>query len=389
MSLARFAVLGSVIFAIGAGCGEGSEEGQGGAAPITGGMSGAGGLGGTGGLAGSGGQAAIGGMNAAAGMMSVPPTAGTNALPMSGSGGTAGVGGSSGGVGGVGGVSGVGGSPMGGVGGGLPMGGGGSVAPIPVAEGMPTHLPTPKGACPDIESGSITVNVNGASMQWRLWVGSSMGPALVYWHGTGGSSSEAASAMSPAIDAVTLGGGLVAAPEVTSGTGSTTGNLVWYTGDVDFADEVLACAIEQGKVDPARIHVAGYSAGGLQTVYHWYARSGYVASVISYSGGDSFINVAPLQNPSWVPPAIAAHGAEGADWLALDFAVASRTWEQNVVAAGGLAIDCDDGGSHIDVFSRFAVAPSAWQFFMDHPWGVAAPYTTLPSGFPSYCMIVK
>jgi hypothetical protein len=182
---------------------------------------------------------------------------------------------------------------------------------------------------------------------------------------------------------------MVAAPEVTSGTGSTTGNLVWYTGDVDFADEVIACAIEQGKVDPARIHVSGYSAGGLQTVYHWAARSGYVASVLSYSGGDSFINVAPLQNPSWAPPAIAAHGAEGADWLALDFAIASATWMANVVKAGGLAIDCNDGGSHIDVFSRFSVADAGWQFFLDHPWGVAERYSTLPAAFPSYCMIVN
>jgi hypothetical protein len=248
-------------------------------------------------------------------------------------------------------------------------------------------VPTPKGTCPDIRNGAVTNTLNGASVQFQLWVGAGKGPALVYWHGTGGSSAEAVSAMGPAIDAVSAGG-LVAAPEVTSATGSTTGNLVWYTGDVDFADEVLACAIEQGKVDPARIHVAGYSAGGLQTVYHWYARSGYVASVLSYSGGDSFINVAPLQNPSFAPPAIAAHGAEGADWLALDFAVASKTWEDNIRKAGGFVIDCNDGGAHIDVLSRFSVASAAWQFFLDHPWGAVEPYATLPAVFPSHCAIV-
>lgn len=377
MSWARWAGLGLAVCALA--CGEGPEEGQAGASAIT--MSG--GVGGIAGAAGSAGQMPLAGTSGGTGM----PIAGMTSLPMGGGGGS--VAGMSGGIGGAGSIGGVGGMPpTGGVSGGPPpTGGGGSIAPVPVAEGMPTHVPTPKGSCPDIDSGSVTITLNGASVQFRLWVGSGMGPALVYWHGTGGSSSEAVSAMSPAIDAVQASGGLVAAPEVTSATGSNTGNFVWYTGDVDFADEVLACAIEQGKVDPARIHVAGYSAGGLQTVYHWYARSGYVASVLSYSGGDSFLNVAPFQNPGYAPPAIAAHGAEGADWLALDFAVASNTWLTNAKAAGGLAIDCNDGGSHIDVFSRFSVASAGWQFFMDHPWGVAMPYTSLPGTFPSYCMI--
>ena len=60
-------------------------------------------------------------------------------------------------------------------------------------------------------------------------------------------------------------------------------------------------------------------------------------------------------------------------------------WEGIVKQAGGLAIDCDDGGG---AGARFDLAPQAWQFLKDHPYGVKPePYTALPSAWPSYCSI--
>src|SRR5258708_38397344 len=88
--------------------------------------------------------------------------------------------------------------------------------------------------------------------------------------------------------------------------------------------------------------------------------------------------------------AIAAHGAMGEDSLGLDFAQASASWEMAVKAAGGFAIDCNDGGNHTAFFATRApnLKPVAWKFFNDHPFGVKPePYTSLPSGFPTYCMI--
>jgi len=66
----------------------------------------------------------------------------------------------------------------------------------------------------------------------------------------------------------------------------------------------LRVRFQNQHIDPRRIHVAGYSAGAIQTTYMWFARSGYVASVLTYSGGDVTIDVAPIQDPAHPPPAL-------------------------------------------------------------------------------------
>jgi poly(3-hydroxybutyrate) depolymerase len=217
------------------------------------------------------------------------------------------------------------------------------------------------------------------------------GPLIVYWHATG---STATAEVPAAFDtaAITAAGGMIVGFEASTRTGTptnTTGNDVWYQSDVAFADQAVACAIQQVHVDPRHIHVAGYSAGALQTVYMWFARSGYVASVISFSGGDLIIDRAPFQDGSHAGAAIVAHGAPGVDTFGTaDFAAASATWEKEIKQAGALAIDCNDGQAHVYVPRLTNLKPVSLKFFQDHPFGVTPePYGTLPSGFPSYCAI--
>jgi poly(3-hydroxybutyrate) depolymerase len=256
------------------------------------------------------------------------------------------------------------------------------------------------GTCPTFSAGAggtITVTAGGGSISANVWGGAastsgSGGPLIIYWHGTA-SSPSAEIPISFDTAAVAADGGLIVGFVAGTRTGATTGNTgdaVWYTSDGAFADQVVACAIKNYHIDPRRIHTAGYSAGGLQTVWMWYARSGYLASVISYSGGDGIINKAPMQDASNAPAAIAAHGAPGSDALGLDFAQCSVTWEGEVKTAGGFSIDCNDGGSHLEFFTKRApgLKAVAYQFFKDHPFGVKPePYSSLPSGFPTYCKI--
>ncbi len=223
------------------------------------------------------------------------------------------------------------------------------------------------------------------------------GPLIFYWHAT---ASEAIYEVPYAFDvaAVTAAGGIIIGPETTTRTGTPTGNTgddVWYQSDAAFMDQAVACAIQQLDIDTRHIHTAGYSAGALQAVYAWYARSGYVASIISYSGGDVVINTAPMQDPSNVAPAIVAHGGAGVDTFTIgtdttDFSKTSAAWESVVSTDHGHYIDCNDGASHTAFFQTRApnLKPVAFKFFQDHPFGVTPePYGTLPAGFPAYCKL--
>jgi hypothetical protein len=262
----------------------------------------------------------------------------------------------------------------------------------------PTVLPTYGGACPAFANGmnnySLPVGDAGGTFPFTVWAGTGGGgPLVIYWHGTASSASEASTGLGDAgIATITAMGGMVVAPSQTTTTGTNTGDDVWYTGDVTYIDAIVACAISQRNIDTRHIHVAGYSSGGLQTVYMWWARSNYVASVLSYSGGDIGPNEAPFADPSNVAPAIAAHGAMGSDELVVDFYTASHTWETDIQKANGFAIDCNDGANHTALATRTAIAPQAVQFFLDHPYKVKPePYRAgLPNnGWPSYCQIVS
>ena len=351
------------------------------------GSGGLGGLGASSGFGGFGASSGFGGFGASSGFSGFGASSGFGGFgTASGSGGTRASASSSSGVGGSGSASMGAGSTSSSSGSGGGSGAGGS---------DPTTLPQASGACPTFANGStVTVTAGAGSIQAQIWMGSSRtqgGPLILYWHGTG---SSPASEVPIAFDtnAVASAGGMIAGFISSSRTGNPTGNTgdaVWYESDAIFADQVVACAIPQLGISPRHIHTAGYSAGGLQTVYMWYARSGYIASVISYSGGDATINKVAAQDPSNVPAAIAAHGAMGSDAIGIDFASASATWESEIKAQGGFSVDCNDGGSHVDFFRTRApgLKPVSLKFFLDHPFKAPNTYTTLPSGFPSYCHI--
>jgi poly(3-hydroxybutyrate) depolymerase len=234
------------------------------------------------------------------------------------------------------------------------------------------------------------ITVSGQQVQ--IWAGTGgPGPLLLYWHGTGGVSSEVLSTFGQAqVSAITGAGGVVASFNGSTQQGTNTGDSVWYTGDFAMADQILACAIQQKRVDPCRVYTSGASAGGLQTTWMSYARSGYIAAAVSLSGGltgaGGFNLDPPPQDSTHVVPSMAIHGAPGADVVVIDFAQASSQWEADLAKRGGFSLDCNTGGGHVSGPPQ--ISPAIWQFFKDHPFKVKPePYPPIPSIYPSYCKV--
>lgn len=252
-------------------------------------------------------------------------------------------------------------------------------------------VPLGSGACPELADGYVTFSPSGIEpRRVRLWLdpaAANPGPLVFYWHGMGSKPEEATYGLgSGTVASILEKGGVVAAPEHDPAAGQFPWFLTTGAGredDLLLADEVLACIAEGRGLDMRRIHSVGMSAGGLQTTQFSYRRSGYLASVVTYSGGK--IGVPDDQDPSNPLSAMIFHGG-AKDIVILKFMDTSLAFHDDLGAAGRFSFVCDHGLGHkIPLDARGAVG----QFLFDHPFGTApSPYVGgLPEGFPSYCML--
>jgi hypothetical protein len=250
-------------------------------------------------------------------------------------------------------------------------------------------LPKAKEACPPMD-GLNGIDVVFLGKPVTIWSGpvGSRGPMVFYWHATSATSQEAVTGLGPGTSEVVQSGGVIASFTRSNGTGSNTGDYTWYTGDFATADEILACANQQGLIDVAHIHSAGYSPGSCQTAAMVFARA-YLASILCYSGGAMALG--PLPDANNHPAMLGAHGAVGRDIFGIDIAKNTMLLENDLKDKGSFVIDCDDGGDHLQSGpARMAgLAAPGWQFFKDHPYEVnPEPYQSVPSSFPPYCKIM-
>jgi hypothetical protein len=261
----------------------------------------------------------------------------------------------------------------------------------PLPPPIPENLPTPTGACPTFASGNVALSPSATEQRTvKLWVGDDPQPGgmlVIYWHAYGSDPVEAEYNLSSAvIDAILAEGGVIAAPY----PASDVGEFPWFVvnnsprpDDMLLADEIVACAIEQVGIDPGRIHSTGMSAGGLQTVAFTMARSHYMASVASFSGG-AYTEL-PFEDPDNHFAAMIIHG--GDDDLfggVVNFKTLSLAWFNQLTENGNFAFLCDHGGAHT---IPTGYGSSVANFFYAHPFGTEpSPYVGgLPSGFPTDC----
>ncbi|MCP3138324.1 hypothetical protein [Pyxidicoccus xibeiensis] len=259
-----------------------------------------------------------------------------------------------------------------------------------LAQPSPTFIPRPTGVCPEFQDGTLTFRPAGIpARSVRIWMSDAArtldGPLVFYWHGTGSSPTEATTGIGAAqIEAIKAQGGIVAAPARDPAAGTFPWFYVSSTSrDDDFrvADEVLACAIQKIGINVSRIHSMGMSAGGLNTTQMSYRRSGYIASVATYSGGRS--STIPTQDPTNRFAAMIFHGGPN-DQVVINFQTVSTNYYNDLRSKNQFAMLCNHGRGHtIPTDARAAV----WQFLQAHPFGtVPSPYAGgLPSTMPSYC----
>jgi hypothetical protein len=208
----------------------------------------------------------------------------------------------------------------------------------------------------------------------------------MYWHGFGSEPSEVLTGFGQAaIDQVVERGGVVAA--FTAKLCATCGvadDVGWYVEDDPVSDQVVACAIAQAKIDPRHIHSLGFSAGALHSIHLALARSDYIASVVSYSGGSQDPAAQQEQDPSNHVAALLAYGRAGVDAVGIDFNLLAREWYDTVHPKGWYTLMCDHDGSHVVPTD---LAPHVYRFLLDHPYKVEPePYAAaIPAEFPAYC----
>ncbi len=259
-----------------------------------------------------------------------------------------------------------------------------------LAQPSPAFIPTPTGPCPEFQEGTLTFRPAGIpARSVRIWMSDAArtldGPLVFYWHGTGSQPTEASTGIGTTqIEAIKAMGGIVAAPARDPAAGTFPWFYVSSTSrDDDFrvADEVLACAIQKVGIDVRRIHSMGMSAGGLNTTHMSYRRSGYIASVATYSGGRT--STIPTQDPTNKFAAMIFHGGPS-DQVVINFQTVSQNYYNDLKSKSQFAMLCNHGRGHtIPTDARAAV----WQFLQAHPFGtVPSPYAGgLPSTMPSYC----
>jgi hypothetical protein len=273
-------------------------------------------------------------------------------------------------------------------------GGGAAGGAAPSGGSNEPKIPDPPANCPAFTNGG-TVNiprVSGEMVPVTIYIDPAAqskpapgGPLIIYWHATLSSPVEVLQGFGQQnIDAVTAAGGVVAAPATTACNGcTTTDDGYWFEEDDVVADQIVSCAIKNAKIDVSHIHTLGWSAGGLHTTHVAQARSNYIASFISYSGG-LYLLPSMDQDPTNKVAGILTYGDPGSDVVVLDFNAQSQSWGQMFQPLGWYSMMCHHPGGHeVDP----EIAPLSLKFFKDHPFKVSPePYASMiPAGYPAYC----
>lgn len=171
--------------------------------------------------------------------------------------------------------------------------------------------------------------------------------------------------------------------------------------EVRLFDELLKCLDQRYGIDSDRIHVVGFSMGGLLTDMMATMRGEVLASVASYSGGywanpnnrNMYINIVaayPEYNVSNRYTQLFIHGGPSDTFDMSLFVIQFDQYAASDLVMlndrGNDAIICNHSGGHS--LPQGLLGPELVEFFADHPKGSnPSPWASsgLPGSFPAYC----
>ncbi len=293
----------------------------------------------------------------------------------------------------------------------------------PPSAPMPPMPPAPTaGSCPTLMPGTNTITSSGQTRQFILVVPASPQPGEVFpvifmWHWLGGS----ATSFLQKGDVQTAADQQRFVAVIPFSKGATVLGTSFDTRwpfdisqlpnrmqeEFKFFDDMFACVNAQYPINRSCVSSVGVSAGALFTDQLAQARSEYLSSFISLSGGTGATWIKPWNGATRKLPAVVLWGGDGPPMMdgvkdilgcagiGMDFSVASKTLEQGLADDGHFFIECKHNCGHVEPplepppgKSKYA---GLWEFAMNHPYWLAAgqsPYKTgLPPTLPAWCAI--
>jgi predicted esterase len=249
------------------------------------------------------------------------------------------------------------------------------------------------GTCPTLSAGMNTIASKGGSRKFILVLPSTPAaagerfPLLFMWHWLAGNAKDffEVGEVQAAVDQQRF---VAVIPEAKGDLdlyGLTT--LPWpilklqsdprFEEEVAFFDDLLACVSQQQPIEKECVASAGVSAGALFTMQLVGARSGYLSSFISLSGGISSPigannQIRPFGTPVRKLPGLVLWGGPYDRCALIDFQVASLELETTLQQSGAFFVECIHNCKHAEP----PVTPPAgesrygalWDFFLKHPF---------------------
>ena len=269
--------------------------------------------------------------------------------------------------------------------------------PGPDDAAAPAPLPEPSGECPQFAPGVNMFTSSGEDREVMIVAPSDLQPdeqlPVVYlWHWLGGSADD----FVEVADVQNAADQFRFLALVPIDKGDLAFRWPFTTIDSDarvqeefiYFDDLLACAAQSYPIDNTCVSSVGVSAGALFTSQLGWARSEYLSSIVSLSGGTGGL-VREWGGASHILPAMVLWGGPDDFCVAVDFAMTSADLEENLEADGHAVVECEHNCGHaappfesgIRDLTTFAVM---WRFILDHPYWLEDGETPWAADAPTF-----